>query len=458
MNSIYLDNAASTRVHPDVLDAMMPFLSEQYGNPSSIHSSGRRAKKAVGRARRQVASLIRAEDPSEIFFTSGGTESNNAAIRGVARAALASERKCRIITSPVEHDAVLEPCRDLEAAGLASLEYLPVDGRGTVDASALEDLLAESDGDGVGCARDMNTEGAFDEFAQLESTTSGADARPRQQRQQQESIAHDRGDGAHVTLVSVMYANNEVGTIQPMERIAQICSRHGAILHTDAVQAAGKIPLDVAGLGADLVSISSHKIHGPKGVGALYVRSSIRHAVSALMHGGGQEDGMRSGTENVAGIVGFGVACEIAVNGLDQSMRYTADLRDALVQKVLDEIPESTENGEHAARLPGNAHFTFLGVNGEDLLIKLDEHGIAASTGSACSVNSQKASHVLRAMGFSHEQITGSLRLTLDASNTHEEVGRTADVLRNVIRELRAVSPFKPKYSFRHDGKEPRRV
>ena len=255
-----------------------------------------------------------------------------------------------------------------------------------------------------------------------------------------------------------MYANNEVGTIQPMERVAQICRRHGAILHTDAVQAAGKIPLDVAGLGADLASISSHKIHGPKGVGALYVRSSIRHAVSALMHGGGQEDGMRSGTENVAGIVGFGAACEIAANGVDQSMRYTADLRDALVQKVLDEIPESTENGEHVARLPGNAHFTFLGVNGEDLLIKLDEHGIAASTGSACSVNSQKASHVLRAMGFSHEQITGSLRLTLDASNTHEEVGRTADVLRNVIRELRAVSPFKSKYSFGRDGKEARRV
>ena len=444
MNFIYLDNAASTRMYPDVVDAMRPYLESQYGNPSSIHRGGRMARKAVETARKQVARLINAT-PREIVFTSGGTESNNMALCGAALAASETRRACRIITSSIEHDAVLEPCMDLARRGTASVEYLPVDRRGTVDIRSLAKLLgvdenSDCDGDCDGSVNNGDGHGG----GSTNAPSGSAGAAPRDPRLKPPA-APDPASG-QLTLVSVMYANNEVGTIQPVREIARMCRVAGALFHTDAVQAAGKIPVDVKSLGVDMMSVSSHKIHGPKGVGALYVRAGTSLAPHAL--GGGQEDGMRSGTENVAGIVGFGAAARIARDGIDIHMSHTRALRDLLICRILEEIPQSALNGDPAGRLPGNSHFTFLGVNGEDLLVKLDEYGVAASTGSACSVHTQKASHVLQAMGFTHEQITGSLRLTPDTLNTGDEVDRAVDILKRAVAELRAVSPFKSKYGF----------
>lgn len=383
---IYLDNAASTPVADQVLQEMLPYLKENFGNPSSIHRFGRLATKAVESARKRIADLIGAQ-PNEILFTSGGTESNNTALFGALEKNSAS-----LITSAIEHDAVLEPCKKLESQGHKVI-YLPVDASGTVDIEKLKSAITDETG-----------------------------------------------------LVSIMYANNEVGTIQPISEIAQICKQHRVLLHTDAVQAVGKIPINVMDLGVDLMSISSHKIHGPKGVGALYIRSGVQ--IAPLVLGGGQENGLRSGTENVANIVGFGKACQLAKENLDANFAYLKSLRDALIQNVSNEISHVAINGHGKNRLPNNAHFTFLGVNGEDLIIKLDENGIAASTGSACSVKTQKASHVLAAMGFAHEQIAGSLRLTVGLTNTTEEIEKTVAVLKKVIAELRSVSPFKSKYGF----------
>lgn len=449
MNFIYLDNAASTRMYPDVVDAMRPYLESQYGNPSSIHRGGRMARKAVETARKQVARLINAM-PREIVFTSGGTESNNMALCGAALAASETRRACRIITSSIEHDAILEPCMDMERRGTASVEYLPVDRHGTVDIRRLASLLGvdENHNCGGGCngsddnGSDDNGNGHNGNSAAIHNGSAGAT--PRDPRLK--PPATPAPASGQMTLVSVMYANNEVGTIQPVGEIARMCRAAGALFHTDAVQAAGKIPVDVRPLGIDMMSVSSHKIHGPKGVGALYVRAGTSLAPRAL--GGGQEDGMRSGTENVAGIVGFGAAARIARDNIDAQLSHTRALRDTLIRRVLEEIPRSALNGDPARRLPGNSHFTFLGVNGEDLLVKLDEYGVAASTGSACSVHTQKASHVLQAMGFTHEQITGSLRLTPDTLNTGDEVDRAVDILKRAVAELRAVSPFKSKYGF----------
>jgi len=243
-----------------------------------------------------------------------------------------------------------------------------------------------------------------------------------------------------------MFGNNEVGTIQPVSKIAKLCHDHNTIFHTDAVQAVGKIPIDVKELGIDLLSISSHKLYGPKGIGALYIKNGID--IDPVILGGGQESGLRSGTENVANIVGFGKACEIAKNNLSENLIHVEKLRNSLIEKIYNTIPKVTLNGHPQLRLPNNVHFTFLGVNGEDLIIKLDEYGIAASTGSACSVNTQKASHVLQSMGFSLEQITGSLRLTLGIFNDEKEIEQTVEILKKTVQELRAVSPFKEKYSF----------
>ena len=386
---IYLDNAASTQVHDDVLQSMLPYLKEQYGNASSIHRYGRMARKAVEKARKQIALLIGA-DPSEILITSGGTESNNTAIVGIASKNLGSH----IVTSAVEHDAVLEPCKKLGLDGKLSVEYLPVNPLGSVDPVKLKNALS------------------------AKSTC----------------------------LVSVMFGNNEVGTVQQISEISKICREYRVPLHTDAIQAIGKIHINVKELGVDMLSISSHKLYGPKGVGALYIRKGIQ--INPVILGGGQEHGMRSGTENVANIVGFGTACNIARENLSRDAAYMRQLRDTLVRLVLDEIPLATLNGDPESRLPNNAHFTFLGVNGEDLIIKLDEYGIAASTGSACSVNTQRASHVLQAMGFSHEQITGSLRLTVGVYNNEKEIRQTVDSLKKIVAELRSFSPFKEKYSF----------
>jgi cysteine desulfurase len=384
---IYLDNAASTQIHDDVLNSMLPYLKEQYGNPSSIHRYGRLTRKAIHKARKQIASLINA-DPAEILITSGGTESNNTVLMGVSSQFSSGQ----IITSSIEHDAILEPCKKLSTNGF-QVDYLPVDRFGMINLSNLENIISEN-----------------------------------------------------TRLVSVMFGNNEVGTIQPIVEIAKICHKHNVLFHTDAVQAVGKLHVDVNELGIDLLSISSHKLHGPKGIGALYIKNGVK--INPLILGGGQEFRLRSGTENVASIVGFGQACEIAQNHLTQNILYVKKLRTLLVENVLDQIPETTFNGHSEFRLSNNAHFTFLGVNGEDLIIKLDEYGIAASTGSACSVNTQKSSHVLESMGFSLEQITGSLRLTVGIFNTENEIKETIDILKKVVAELRAVSPFKEKYSF----------
>lgn len=433
----YLDNAASTQLHPDVLDAMLPYLQNLYGNPSSIHRNGRMAKKAIHNARKQIAFLINA-DPSEIFFTSGGTESNNLALDGFVKQA-SSHVPCRIIASTIEHDAVLEPCKNLTDTKTATVDYLPVDKYGIVDIGKLAKLLLDASEDT--CASEPQQFESSPSVSLPPSKSSTSSPSPFQSPFQ--SSSHSPPP---LTLVSIMYANNEIGAIQPIPDIAQLCRKAGAFFHTDAVQAAGKVPIDVKKLGIDMMSISSHKIHGPKGVGALYVRRGMQLAPRML--GGGQERGMRSGTENVAGIVGFGAACEIARRNMAHNMSHTRALRDALMHRILADIPYSVMNGPEDARLPGNAHFTFLGISGEDLLIKLDEHGIAASTGSACTVNRQKASHVLQAMGFTHEQIAGSLRLTLGMFNTIDEIHRTADVLKEIVRELRTVSPFKSKYVF----------
>ncbi len=384
---IYLDNAASTQIHKDVLDSMLPYLKEQYGNASSIHRYGRLARKAIEKSRKQIALLINA-DPSEILLTSGGTESNNTVLQGI----LTTDSPSHVITSSIEHDAILEPCKKLANTGTA-VDYLSVDELGFVDLSELESKISDK-----------------------------------------------------TSLVSIMFGNNEIGTIQKISEIAKICNNQNVPFHTDAVQAVGKVPIDVKELGVDFLSVSSHKLHGPKGIGALFIKKGIK--IDPVILGGGQESGLRSGTENVANIVGFGRACEIAKNNLNENMDYVSKLRDLLIRKILDEIPEVTLNGDPKLRLLNNAHFTFLGVNGEDLIIKLDEYGIAASTGSACSVHTQRASHVLQAMGFSHEQITGSLRLTLSALNNEKEIEETIKSLKIIVEELRSFSPFKEKYSF----------
>ncbi|MDX1441336.1 MAG: cysteine desulfurase family protein [Nitrosopumilaceae archaeon] len=384
---IYLDNAASTKISPEVFEEMLPYLKEQFGNPSSIHRYGRFARRAIEKARKQVAELINA-DPSEILFTSGGTESNNTALYGITTKTPTS----RIITSSIEHDAILEPCKKLEKEGF-DVRYLPVDKFGLIDPLILKENLSEN-----------------------------------------------------TSLVSIMMANNEVGTLEPITEFVKICQESDVPFHTDAVQAAGKVPINVKELGIDLLSISSHKINGPKGIGALYIKKGLK--INPIILGGGQEKGLRSGTENVANIVGFGKACEISKNNLTDNITKMKNLTNYLSKKINEKISDVSINGHKERRLPNNIHLTLLGVNGEDLLIKLDEHGIAASTGSACSVNTQKASHVLQAMGFSHEQITGSLRLTVDKSNTIGEMEKTIEILKKVVDELRSVSPFKEKYSF----------
>ncbi|HET7336325.1 MAG TPA: cysteine desulfurase family protein [Candidatus Nitrosotalea sp.] len=384
---IYLDNAASTPVHEKVIEEMLPYFREQYGNPSSIHKHGRLANAAIQNARKRIAALINA-DSNEILITSGGTESNNTAIQGIT-----SQKKGRhVITSSIEHDAILEPCKSLEKQGYR-ISFLPVDKYGSINP---EDLRREISSD--------------------------------------------------TCLITIMYANNEVGTIQPIKEMSLIAKERNIAFHTDAVQAVGKIPVDVKELGVDLLSISSHKINGPKGVGALYIKKGMK--ISPLILGGGQESGLRSGTENVASIVGFGMACELSKNNMDVNTSHLKKLTTKLTSRVLQEIPATTINGNSDMKTPNNAHFTFLGVNGEDLIIKLDENKISASTGSACSVKIQKASHVLKAMGFSHEQVTGSLRLTVGITNTEQEIDETVDTLKKVVQELRAVSPYKSKYNF----------
>jgi len=388
---IYLDNAASTAVHPEVVKEMVPYFDVQYGNPSSIHQFGRKAKNAIQKARKQVAALIGA-DPDEILFTSGGTESNNTILYGIPKLQGSHLDQNHIITSSIEHEAILQPCKEFENIGI-KITYLPVDEHGIVDPNDIANSI-----------------------------------------------------NSHTVLVSIMLANNEVCTIQPIKEISEICKKYQIPLHTDAVQAVGKIPINVKELGGDALSVSSHKINGPKGIGALFIKKGLR--VTPQILGGGQENGMRSGTENVASIVGFGKACEIAKERLNENISHFQTLHSSMLSRVVKEISHVKLNGHPEKRIFNNIHLTFMGVNGEDLIIKLDEHGIAASTGSACSMHTQIASHVLKAMGFNHEQITGSLRMSFGYLNSLDEVQQTVEVLKKVVSELRSVSPYKTKYNF----------
>ncbi|MBI1353501.1 MAG: aminotransferase class V-fold PLP-dependent enzyme [Acidobacteria bacterium] len=378
---IYLDHHATTPVDPRVLEAMLPWFSESFGNPASRnHAWGWEARDAVDKARRQTAALIGA-NPREIVFTSGATESNNLAIKGLGWHA----RHNRMVTCQTEHKAVLDPAEWLEEELGFEVERLHVDPDGTIALDELEEAL------------------------------------------QQPS-----------EIVSLMAANNEIGTLHPLDEISRICRRHGAHLHVDAAQAAGRIPLDVKALDIDLLSISGHKLYGPKGVGALYVRAGLREKMEAQMHGGGHERGLRSGTLNVPGVVGLGAACEIAAAESDAEAERLSALRDRLLERLTAELDGVHVNGLLAPRLPNNLNVSFEGVDGETLLGKLD--GVAVSSGSACTTADPQPSHVLRALGLSDKLAQASLRFGLGRSTTAEEIEQAADQVIAAVRRLRALS------------------
>jgi cysteine desulfurase len=380
---IYFDHSATTAVLPEVHEAMVPYFLDKYGNPSSIHSFGREAKVALEDARKRVAELLNA-DPTEIVFTSGGTESDNLAIKGVAM--YKGKMKGHIITTKIEHHAVLEPCDWLKRFGF-EITYVPVNSEGLVD-----------DGD------------------------------------VERAIRND------TVLISVMKANNEIGTIQPVKEIGTIASSKGIPFHTDAVQAIGKLPVDVKRDNIDLLSLSAHKFHGPKGVGVLYVKKGVK--IEPILHGGGQERGLRSSTVNVAGIVGLGKAAEIARRDLEPTSERMKAIRDKLIKRVPELVPNAYLNGHRTERLVNNANFRFDYIEGEGLILQLDFKGIAASTGSACSTGSLEPSHVLLALGLKHEQAHGSLRITLGRENTQEEADYLLEVLPGIVAKLREISPF----------------
>jgi len=383
MKRIYLDHAATTPAHPEVVQAMLPFFGESFGNPSSIHFFGQESRAAVDEARAMVAALIGAQS-EEIIFTSGGTEADNLALKGIALAN--RQRGNHIITTAIEHHAVLRSCRSLEEAGFL-VSYLPVDGYGLVDP------------DEVNKAIRLGT-----------------------------------------ILVSIMHANNEVGTIQPVAEIAAIARERGVYLHTDAVQTVGHLPVDVDALGVDLLSMSAHKLYGPKGIGALYVRRGTR--IAPFMHGGGQERGLRASTENTPGIVGFGKAAELARGEAEAEAGHLAALRDMLIQALLQGIPQLHLNGHPSQRLPNNVNLGMEFIEGEAVAISLDLEGIAASTGSACSSHELEASHVLLAMGVPAVLARGSIRFSLGRSTTEDEVRRVAEVLPRIVARLRSMSPL----------------
>ena len=377
-----MDYAATTPVRPEVLEAMAPYFSERFGNPSSLYALAREAKEAVEEARGRAAAAIGA-DPGEVFFTAGGTEADNWAIKGTALRGKGDH----IVTSAIEHHAVIHPCRALERQGYR-VTYLPVDEFGRVDPADAEDAIAD------------------------------------------ETI-----------LVSVMAANNEIGTIQPIRAIADIAHDHGVPFHTDAVQAIGAYPVDVDDMGADLLALSAHKFGGPKGAGALYIRRGTR--IGTFMDGGAQERGRRAGTENVPGIVGLGRAIEVATADIEGHSRRLAAMRDRLIRGILDDIPDTRLNGHPVERLANNVSVAFRYVEGESILLLLDALGIAASTGSACTSASLEPSHVLTACGLPHEEAHGSLRLTLGSRNTEEDVDYVLSVLPGVIGRLRDISPLR---------------
>ncbi len=381
--TIYADNAATTQVSHRVLQQMLPWLSQHYGNPSSIYGIGREARGAVEDARAQLAQALNAQ-PSEIFFTACGTESDNWAIKGVAHA-LAAKGKKHIITSAIEHHAVLHTCKALEKEGF-TVTYLPVDRDGLVSVADVEKAITRE-----------------------------------------------------TALVSIMFANNEIGTIQPVAEIGAACRSRGVPFHTDAVQAVGHLPIDVEALNIDLLSLSAHKFHGPKGVGALYIRKGCPFPAT-LLEGGGQERGRRAGTENVAGIVGMGAAIVEALEGLPEKTARVQAMRDRLIQ-ALTKLPKTHLNGHPHRRLPGNCNISFEGVEGESLLLLLDNRDICVSSGSACTSGSLDPSHVLLAIGLPHEVAHGSLRLSLGDLNTPDQVEEIITGVTQVVERLRAMSP-----------------
>jgi cysteine desulfurase len=384
MKRIYLDHNATTPVHPDVIKAMLPFFEQHFGNASSIHSFGREASEAISNSREQVASLIGAE-PDSIVFTSGGTESDNLAIKGIA---YANEKKGKhIITSKIEHPAILGSCHAMEKAGFETT-YINVDRFGKVDMDHLRD-----------------------------------------------SIRKD------TILISIMHGNNEIGTIQDIEEIGRIAAEKGIYFHTDAVQACGKIPVDAQKSNATLLSMSGHKLNGPKGIGALYIRRGTR--VSALLHGGHHEHDRRAGTENVPGIVGFGKACEIAEKSLQENYKKVSELRNRLEHGLVQKIENTIVNGHPSDRLPNTLSICIKSVEGESMLMMLDMKGVAASSGSACASGSLDPSHVLLAIGLSHETAHGSLRFSLGASNTTDDVDYVVKILPEIVQRLRQISPLR---------------
>lgn len=386
-NKIYFDNAATTPVRPEVLEAILPYFSEFYGNASSVYSLARDSHKAMDNAREQVAKALGAS-PAEIFFTAGGSESDNWALKGVAEAM--AEKGNHIITTAIEHHAVLHTCQYLETKGF-EVTYLPVDENGLI---RLDELKAA--------------------------------IRP-------ETI-----------LISVMFANNEIGTIEPIAEIGEIAKEHGVLFHTDAVQAVGHVPIDVNAMHIDLLSLSGHKLGAPKGVGALYIRKGTR--IKPFIHGGAQERNRRAGTENLAGIVGLGKAIEMAMEEMPEQITYLSGLRDRLIQGVLESIPHAKLNGHPTKRLPGNVNISFEFIEGESILLMLDMYGVFASSGSACTSGSLDPSHVLLAIGLPHEKAHGSLRMTLGHQNTAEEVDFVIKNLPPIIQRLRDMSPLYEEY------------
>jgi len=384
---VYMDHSATTATNPEVVDAMVPWFSKGYANPSSLYRIARESKKAVEKARNNVASALGA-NPDEIYFTSGGTESDNWAIKGIAYAN--RKKGNHIITSSIEHHAVLHTVEYLEKQGF-EITYLPVDNTGQIRIEDLKDAFTDK-----------------------------------------------------TILVSIMFANNEIGTIEPVSEIGKLCKERGVYFHTDAVQAIGNIPIDVAAMNIDLLSLSAHKFYGPKGIGALYIRKGVR--IDNLLHGGGQERRKRAGTENIAGIVGLGCAIRLAVSGMDERNKRVRALRNRLLTGILEKVPNSRLNGHPENRLPGNLNVSFDFIEGESILLLLDHFGICASTGSACTSGSLEPSHVLLAIGLPAETAHGSLRLTLGEENTGEDVDYVLEHVPKVVQRLRDMSPLYADY------------
>lgn len=384
---VYLDYAAATPVDPRVLEAMLPYFAEYFGNPSSVHSYSHKAQEALDKARESVASLIGAESPDEVVFTSGATESNNLALKGFAYRN--RDKGNEIVTTTIEHISILNVCKYLRGEGFEAV-YVPVDRYGLVDVEKLAEAVDEK-----------------------------------------------------TLLVSVMYANGEIGTVEPIEEIGKIAHERNVPLHVDATAAVGKVPIDVVKENIDLLTLSSNDLYGPKGVGALYIRRGVK--LLPIIHGGGQERGLRSGSENIPGIVGMGKAAELAKEEIQTEAERLTGLRDSLISGLLKEVPESYLNGHPTQRLPNNANMRFSYIEGESLLLGLDALGVQASSGSACTSKTLEPSYVLLAIGLKHEEAHGSVLFTLGKGNREEEVNYVVKVVPGIVRRLRILSPLTPK-------------